>query len=47
MRLYVVEVEVDDSSEPAGDDDFIRDEITSVLEEIDGVIGITIDLLDD
>ena len=47
MKLYIVEVEVDDSSEPAGDEDFIRDEIASALEEVEGVVSITIDLLND
>jgi hypothetical protein len=43
MKRYIVEVLVDDSSDAGADEDFIRDEIHSRLEDIVGVTDIYID----
>lgn len=47
MKTYIIEVEVDDSSEAAADNDFIRNEIVSELEDIEGVVSVCVTLDED
>lgn len=42
-KLYVVEIEVDDTTEYGSDDEFMREEIHARLEDLIGVIDISID----